>query len=88
MTPKAHVVVSLFADEGTDDLRMLLTLAGGVTPVARLLDEDPEDVAQWTRTGLPKHLWSTVHRLRHSYREQAILQNPNAEWASAFTLIR
>ena len=85
---RGHVVVPVFSDEGTDDLRMLVSLVGGVTPAARLMEEDPEDVAGWTRTGLPRHLWSTVRRLRHTQREQDIPQNPNAEWASAFSYAR
>lgn len=53
----SHPVISIFSNEGTDYLREIIAAAGGLAPAARLLGENKETVAEWSRSGLPKRLW-------------------------------
>ena len=60
-----NLVMPSNIDEGTSLLRELVADLGGVRPVARLLEVEAQVVSDWTRKGLPRHLWKKVRRLQH-----------------------
>lgn len=83
----SHPVISVFSNEGTDYLREIITAAGGLAPAARLLGEDKETVAKWSRSGLPKRLWVAARYILENLHgvESSLSQRQGYDMDTAFS---
>lgn len=86
VTTPAHLV----QDEGTISLRYLIEEVGSVRTVAKMLGIDHEEVATWTREGLPKDQRARVRMFLAAAEGQprdGLSQNPNYTTDAQFTMM-